>query len=256
MRSLGLYLLAILVSLAGCSGNRISEEAPGDVASDSAVADRVMALDFGSVDRAFGRLQDVPHSITRTTLIAAETGEPAYERTERLLASDTSEKTYQSADVRESGRAPTGFFSRLHRPGDDVPIDMLPNLLLEDEPAFAMPQNETAFLYRSLPDTTLRGQLANVIHIRRRTGENRGRPYESVRLYVEPTSSEVIRMDALLIEDTIFLSRRSTHRVELMPAGGGDFLPATAAIESEIDLLLSPPQKVVSSWRFDATGEQ
>lgn len=243
-------ILLLLLPLAGCStGESSAPPAP----SDEAALQLIRGLDPSVMYAAFERMRGIRHEMRRTVEMEAASHEP-YRLDQRLWYAGSG--TYELVDAERTARPEGGVFARLHGDDGDVEIGELPELVLDEDPAFLDPRNESSFTFRLVADSTIDGRDVRVIEFERHPDENRGRPYDAGRLHVDASTQTLIGFDLVLREETFFFSEAARRKVHLVRDDVYGWIPAEVMLESDIKNFLAPVRTVRNRWVFDVSASE
>lgn len=231
---------AIVVWMAGCA-----DAPPEPVPESEDEALRLLAAtDVRAFHDSFQALESVPHVAEFAATSERRNASP-FLSTVRLRR-DLDAGTYEVEAESSSGEIDDGIFARLHREPGAMDLDMLPSLFLEDDPPFLDSLGRTAFVYTVGGDSLIDGITVRMLDITRVPDEERGRPYESIRMYI--ADGALVGMDVEVDERTLFFSEQSRRRAVLRLGPGGSWLPRHVEVQSNIRNFLSPTRSVSGTW--------
>ncbi len=234
------WLLTVTLLLVGCDDGADVERPR----SEPRALDLIEDLDWDAFRDAFMTLDGLPHLI-HFEAQASRSEETPYNTSMRLDKMPGQDE-YAVTEAASSGDVSRSIFSGLHRDSGAAGFVEIPHLILEEDPPFLDPLNRTAYSFTMAGDTTVGDATFSVIQIERVAGEDRGKPYESVRLLIAANTLAGAEMH--LNEQTLFYSEQSDRKVILRRDDSGRLIPREVAIQSRIKNLLSPTRHVSGRW--------
>ncbi len=218
------------------------------VESDPQALALVEGLDSGTIAAAFDALDDVPHEV-RFMATSTQADQEPFVSSMRLHR-EAGAENYDIVSIDTSGAVSAGIFSAFHPGRGEPDVTSLPDIMLEEDPPFFDARNRAAFIYSTAGDTLIDGRPVQVIAIERAPGEDRGKPYEAVRLYVD--GQALIGIYMLIDERTLFFGDRSERRIFLSRDLDGKRLPREIEVRSNIKNFLSSTRQVTGEWLIEA----
>lgn len=236
------WLAVLLLSglLVGC--DRAHDAAPAE--SDPEALALVDELNVGTFRAAFDALQDVPHTVSFD--VSATRGDDAPFTSSIQRRRPAGSNQYETIGADTTGQVSSSIFAAFHRDSDPLDIASIPDLILEEDPSFLDPLNRSSFIYSLAPDTMLFGRPFSVMTIDRVPGEDRGKPYESIKLLLDERT--LVGIEILVDERTVFFGDRSERKVVLEDESSGQWLPHEIEIRSSIKNLFSATQRIEAAW--------
>ena len=260
VRSVLVLSLLSMALLTGCRTEAPGSQEPSDEANQQDPAEReavlavLQTIKQDALRDAFARLPRYRY----TRYLRTEQFDEAHQQTafaERVMRLDLQEnrriRTLLQAD--SAGAFETGMLGRFVAIGpDEHDAAAWPQAVLLDDPPYLAPRNRDAFLYRFLPDTTLRETATQVIEVRARPGSGDAQSIRRTHLYIDRASGELVAVYIERTERDLLFSEESRFYLHIRPAPDDGWVPYSARFLTRLRLPLRSPRHFRSVSAFYA----
>lgn len=219
----------------GCGGPDLSAQLTGDEFDrETAVFDRISALDFAALSRAYERLDSLSYRLDTETRQLTSDGRVVASESRRLQMSPGGGSVEH---VTAHGDLEDGFMS-FAVSADSIPDQSrdLIDLWVPEEPVFASARNREYYRYLVRPDTVIAGDSCHVFEVRVLDGVTAEKmPVRRVRLAAARSDDALRWIRIRRRDDALFYSERSMLELEMRGHEAARLLPVRREVSVAVD---------------------
>jgi hypothetical protein len=194
---------------------------------------RAQSIDRSTFDAAWKTLREFAYTQDRLVVVRDERGDIVGRATKSISVSGTpNARSRRIVSSDSSGFFERSFWSRFSE-ADSADSNEWPKLLLPEDPIFLATQGPAYFRYAPLPDTTIGGQVINVILTEARPETSR-HGIQRAKMYLHQDS--LVGLEVVFLQQSMLYRELSNSRIVLVHPNENDWVPGLLRIQSTVGL--------------------